>query len=251
MGSVMEPGVALQLYTVRRDFARDAEDTVRRVSDAGYTAVEVAGTGDMSAADLRALLDRFNLQAMGVHASLQGLENDFESQMRDAGTLGIQYVTTAYLPPEERKNPEQLGKRLNAIGRRVREQGFTFAHHNHDFEFAEVDGQRFLDRLLASCDPENVKVELDIYWAVFAGVDPLDYLRRYSGRVPLIHLKDMAPDRTYANVGEGMLDFPQLTKAASAAGARWFIVEHDEPGPNPVEAAGTSLHNLQEMGIAR
>lgn len=250
MGRGNEPGVALQLYTVRRDFAENQEETVRRVAEAGFTAVEVAGTGTMPAGQLRQLLDRFGLQAIGIHSSLQGLESDFEREVRDARALGIQYITTGYLPAEERQNPEQLGERLDAIGHRVREQGFTLAHHNHDFEFAEVDGQRFLDRLLASTDPENVKLELDVYWAVFAGVDPLDYLRRYAGRIPLVHLKDMAPDRSFANVGEGTLDFPQLAGIAEQEGAQWFIVEHDEPGPEPIAAAKTSLDNLRQMGIA-
>lgn len=251
MGRGIEPGVALQLYTVRHDFAESPEETVRQVADAGYTAVEVAGTGDMPAGEVRQLLDRFGVRAIGVHTSLQGLESDFEAEMRDAGSLGVEYVTTGYLPAEERQNPEELGKRLNAIGGRVREAGFTFAHHNHDFEFAQVDGQRFLDRLLASSDAENVKLELDVYWAVFAGVDPLDYLRRYAGRIPLVHLKDMAPDRSFANVGEGTLDFPVLTRAAEQEGARWFIVEHDQPGPEPVAAAKASLDNLRTMGIVR
>jgi sugar phosphate isomerase/epimerase len=105
--------------------------------------------------------------------------------------------------------------------------------------------------LLASSDPENVKLELDVYWAVFAGVDPLDYLRRYAGRIPLVHLKDMAPDRSFANVGEGTLDFPQLARTAEQEGAQWFIVEHDEPGPEPVAAAKASLDNLRRMDIAQ
>jgi sugar phosphate isomerase/epimerase len=117
------PGVALQLYTVRHDFAENPEETVRRVAEAGYTAVEVAGTGEMPAGELRQLLDRFGVRAIGVHSSLQGLESDFEREMRDARTLGIEYVTTGYLPAEERQNPEQLGERLNTIG--VRRDGRT------------------------------------------------------------------------------------------------------------------------------
>lgn len=251
MGPGVEPGMALQLYTVRHAFAENPEETVRRVANAGYTAVEVAGTGTMPTHELRQLLDHFGVQAIGVHSNLQRLEIDFERQILDARTLGVEYITTASLPPEVRQNPERSGKRLNAIGRRVREQGFTFAHHNHDVEFAEVDGQRFLDRLLADCEPENVKLELDVYWAVFAGADPLDYLQRYTGRIPLVHLKDMALDRSYTNVGEGTLDFPELARVAAANGARWFIVEHDEPGPHPIEAATISLDNLRRMGIAR
>lgn len=251
MGVGTSPGMALQLYTVRHDFALNPADTLREVAGAGYTAVEVAGTGDMPAGELRVLLDRFGLRAVSVHESLGALEHDLTSRLDAAGTLGVEYVTTAYLPPDERREPERLGARLDEIGRHVRDAGFTFAHHNHDFEFARVDGEPFLDRLLAATNRENVKLELDVYWAVVAGVDPLEYLRRHAGRVPLVHLKDMAQDRSFANVGEGTLDFPRIAEVAVAQGVRWFIVEHDDPGPRPVEAARISLDNLKQMGIAR
>lgn len=251
MGTETENDIALQLYTVREDFVRDPEETLRRVADAGYTAVEVAGTGNMSAEELRALLDRYGLRAIGSHVSLDTMEREPEREIENARTLGSRYITTGYLPAEERRNPEELGRRLNAIGQRVREAGFTFAHHNHDFEFADADGERFLDRLLSAAAPENLSLELDVYWAEFAGVNPLDYFQRYSGRIPLVHLKDMAEDRSFADVGEGTLDFPQLAAAARAQGARWLIVENDQPGPNPVSAAATSLTNLKEMGVAQ
>ncbi|HZU13425.1 MAG TPA: sugar phosphate isomerase/epimerase [Chloroflexota bacterium] len=251
MASGNGPGLALQLYTVREDFARNPEDTVRRVADAGYTAVEVAGTGSMSAADFRELLDRYGLQAVGTHVSLNTMETNPQQEIENARTLGARYISNAYLPPNERQNPEELGRRLNAVGQRVREAGLTFSHHNHDFEFAQVDGERFIDRMLNAAEPDNLSLELDVYWAEYAGVDPLDYFRRYSGRIPLVHIKDMAPDRSFANVGEGTMDFKQITSAAAAQGTQWLIVENDQPGPNPVGAAATSLTNLKQMGIAR
>lgn len=250
MGDGSEPGIALQLYTVREAFAQDPEGTAQRLGQIGYEAIEVAGTGDIGASDLRTMFDRAALQSMGTHVGLQAVEDDLQGQIERNRALGAEYITTAFLTPDERNDPEGLGRRMNEIGRQVREAGLTFSHHNHAFEFDDVNGTPFLDRLLAATDPENVSLELDVFWVIKAGADPYEYFRRYAGRIPLVHVKDMTEEGTFADVGEGVLDIPALCQAATEAGARWLIVENDQPGPQPMEAVATSLANLRQMGIA-
>lgn len=136
---------------------------------------------------------------------------------------------------------------LNEMGRACRQHRLTFAYHNHDFEFAQSAGAYLLDRLLDATDPDLVGLELDVYWAAYAGVDPAGYLRRYAGRGPLVHLKDMATDRSFAEVGDGTLDVAAIVAAAEEGGARWYIVENDRPAIPALESARRSLQNLQAM----
>jgi sugar phosphate isomerase/epimerase len=125
-------------------------------------------------------------------------------------------------------------------------------YHNHDFEFRQFDGRYGLDILLGATDPELVKAEVDTYWVQKTGVDPAAYLRQYAGRCPLVHLKDMTADesRTFAEIGEGSMDWSAIFTAAEAGGAAWYIVEQDTCRRAPLESVAISLRNLQSMGKA-
>jgi sugar phosphate isomerase/epimerase len=135
---------------------------------------------------------------------------------------------------------QALAPRLNAIGERCQEHALTFAYHNHNFEFARVDGVYLLDYLLQATDPSLVKSELDVYWVAYAGVDPVQYLQTLADRVVLIHIKDMAADRSMTEVGKGILDLRQIRAFAQAHGL-WEIVEQDHPQIPSLESARISL----------
>lgn len=245
-----EVGVALQLYTVRDETANDFTGTLRRVAEIGYGAVEFAGYGDLAAPELKALLDETGLRAASSHVALDRLEADLDSEIAYCRRIDCSYIVLPWLDPS-RRDAEQmraLAPRLNEFGRRCRAQGITFAYHNHDFEFVQDEGTYLLDRLLDSTDPALVALELDIYWAAFAGVDPAAYLRQRAGRVPLVHLKDLAADRTFSEVGDGTLDLGAIFTAAEAGGARWYIVEHDRPQMPSLHSARRSLDNLRGLG---
>jgi hypothetical protein len=124
----------------------------------------------------------------------------------------------------------------------------VFAYHNHVFEFVQSDGAYLLDRLLDATDPALVALELDVYWAAYAGVDPAGYLRRRAGRVPLVHLKDLAADRSFAEVGDGTLDFAAIFATAEEGGVRWYIVEHDQPAMPALESARRSCRTCGQWG---
>jgi sugar phosphate isomerase/epimerase len=241
-----EVGIALELYTVRDETARDFAGTLERVADIGYRAVEFAGYGGYSAPDLAALLDRTGLQAAATHVQLGPLREDLAAQIEYCHTIGCSYLVLASASQQEReRGGEALGQEFNEIGTRCREDGITFGYHNHDFEFALESGRPFLERLLDATDPESVALELDVYWAAYAGVDPAEFLDRYRRRIPLLHFKDMAPDRSYTEVGEGTLDLAGLYAMAPSAGVRWCIVEHDAPTIPSLESARRSLINLR------
>jgi sugar phosphate isomerase/epimerase len=244
--------IALQLYTVRDETAQDFAGTLRRVAALGYTAVEFAGYGDLSIQQMQALLAETGLQALSSHVPLANLEQHLEQELEYAQAIGCPYIIVPWLAPDQRTSATwpSLAETLNSKGRAAREHGLTLGYHNHDFEFASVsanDTTLVLDYLLEHTDPANVVFELDTYWAAYAGVDPVAYLQRLQKRIPLVHLKDMTPERTFTEVGDGTLPIAAIVAAARAAGAQGYIVENDQPRIPSLESAERSLQFLRAL----
>jgi sugar phosphate isomerase/epimerase len=133
---------------------------------------------------------------------------------------------------------------LNDYGSRCQARGLTLAYHNHQFEFETVDGKTLLERLIEATDPALVKFEIDTYWAAFAGVDPIALIRQNSGRIATLHLKDMTPERTFAELGTGTLDIAGYIEAGQAVGVTAYIVENDRPTIPSLESARLSFKDL-------
>src|SRR5579885_3333564 len=161
-GTMAEVGVALQLYTVRDETERDFAGTLRQVAGIGYGAVEFAGYGGLAAPELKALLDETGLRAASSHVSLDRLEANLDGEIAYCQQIGCSYIVLPWLDPSRRDAAQMraLAPRLNEFGRRCRDQGLTFAYHNHDFEFVQDEGAYLLDRLLESTDPALVGLEL-------------------------------------------------------------------------------------------
>jgi sugar phosphate isomerase/epimerase len=245
--------VALQLYTVREDAARDFVGTLDQVAAIGYVGVELAGYGPLTPAELRAKLDALGLTVAGSHVALVRLENELDAVIAECRTLQCPTVVCPVLPAERRTEEgfRQLAVSLNAIGRTVTASGLELCYHNHSFEFeTEIEGVAAYDWLMANTDPALVHIEMDAFWLQKAERDPAAYIEKYSGRVPLTHLKDMTADaaQTFAPVGTGSVDFAPLFAAAERGGVQWYIVEQDRAEGSAIEAARTSWTNLRAMG---
>lgn len=246
-----EDKIALQLYTVREHTSRDMLGTLARIADQGYRAVEFAGFGGVPVPDLRAALDDLNIRAVAAHTPLDDLQADTGRVLADLQALGCSYAVLPYLGEERRQDVKQireLAEMMNRTGKLYREAGLGLAYHNHAFEFAPLDGTTIFDILVEETDPELVAFELDVYWVRYGGVDPIAMLRRLSGRVPLVHIKDMAAgnDRADAPVGEGIIEWREVLEACRAAGTEWYIVEQDNP-TEPLADVERSLHNLRKL----
>lgn len=245
--------VALQWYTVREDAARDFIGTLEQVAAIGYAGLELWGYGSLTPQELRAKLDALGLAAASSHVALTRLESDLDAVIAECRTLQCPTIVCPFLPPERRTESDyrQLAPSLNRIGGTAKASGLTFCYHNHAFEFeTEIDGTSAYDWLMANTDPALVQIELDAFWVQKAGRDPAVYIDRYSGRVPLVHLKDMTADaeQTFAPVGTGSVDFAPLFAAAERGGVQWFIVEQDRAVGSAIEAARTSWNNLRTTG---
>jgi sugar phosphate isomerase/epimerase len=243
------PPIALQLYTVRDETARDFAGTMHQVAEIGYRAVEFAGYGGLSSSQMAGLLSDTGLRAASTHVGVAALESDLERELDYCQTISCASLVLPWLPPERRsaESARALAPFLNEVGRRCHERGIAFSYHNHDFEFVEVEGKPLLDVLLAETDPLVVALEFDAYWAAHAGVDPIAYIRKQAGRVLLLHCKDMAADGSFAEVGDGTLDMAGICRAAYEQNTRWYIVENDQPKIPSLESAKRSLENLRPM----
>ena len=245
--------IALQLYTVRDELARDFEGTLRRVAEIGYTAVEFAGFLERPASKLYAILKELNLQVAGAHVPVEDLETDLEAIVEYHLEIGNQYLVVPSAPEERRRDRKRFrsfAHALNDIGADIQDYGLKICYHNHAYELEDFGGQTGMEILLETTEPETVGIELDTYWIKYGGADPAELLRRLAGRCPLVHLKDMADDeqRSTAEIGTGTMDFDAIFAAAEEAGVQWYIVEQDETARPSLESARISLENLKARG---
>jgi sugar phosphate isomerase/epimerase len=244
--------IGIQLYTVRRDLQRDVEGTLARVAEIGFREVEFAGFPQGSGGSLRAMLDRHGLTAASGHVPLQAIRAEWDRTLDDAAAVGQRYVVVAFISPADRRTLDdwkRVAALFNKAGEGSRARKIQFAYHNHDFEFAPIEGTIGYDVLLAETDPTLVQFEMDLYWITRGGKDPLDYFAKYPGRFPLLHVKDMtpAPARGFADLGKGVIDFKRIFRRAGRAGAKHYFYEQDvTPGP-PFDSARAGFDYLKNL----
>ena len=245
--------VGAQLYTVRGELKRDFEGTLSRVAALGYREVEFAGYFGRTPAQVKAALARSGLAAPAAHIPLATLRGDgLREALEAAHVIGHKYLVVAYLAAEERKTLDDYRRHadlFNEAGERTRREGVAFAYHNHDFEFAAVEGRVPYDLLLERTDPRAVKFEMDLYWTVKGGASPVEYFKRSPGRFHLLHVKDMdtGPARGFTEVGRGRIDFKAIFARARGAGVRHYFVEQDETPGSPFESLKVSLDYLRRL----
>ena len=245
--------LAVQLYSMR--MMPDSLDVVLgHVAGAGYRGVETIGDHGMSASALQELLDKHGLQAISSHAPLAALEKDLDSIMEFNQAIGNQVITIPFLAQELRPTDDAgwaaLGERFGKLGKRLAEGGMRLLYHNHAFEMERTNGKLMIEWMLDSTDPAYLQWEPDLAWIVRGEADPVVLLKKYAGRCPRIHVKDLSPagtneeEKGFADVGYGTLDWTTLLPAARAAGAEWYIVEHDLPS-DPLRTIRRSFEFLK------
>jgi len=250
----MSVPIALQLYTVRDETAKDFCGTVRKVANMGYGGIELAGTGGLSAAEMSDLLAETGLKVAGSHVMVNLFAEQLDELIDYYSAIGAKYVGIPALPGELRnvEGFKSVAKLMNEAGKAMQDAGLSLYYHNHNFEFEDLGGGvRGMDILFAETDPKVAFFEIDCYWAVYAGVDPAELIKSQAGRYPLIHLKDMVgtgSERTFAEVGEGIIDWQPVFAASEAQGAVWYIVEQDRCARPSLESAQISANNLKRWG---
>lgn len=268
--------IALQLYSVRDLLEKDLEGGLKQVKELGYDGVELAGLYDHTAAEVKEILDRVGIQAVSAHVPFTDMLEDPEGVLSDYAMLGCRYVAIPYVSDEYRPGHEgfkDLIEGAKVLGEAARKKGMTLLYHNHDFEFALIDGEYALDVLYREVPASLLETELDICWVNISGEDPASYIRKYAGRAPVVHLKDFMlkgdkPEQMYQllgkeekqnarnegnfefrPVGSGLQDIPSVLAASADAGAEWVVVEQDAPsmGKTSMECAKLSIDYLRTL----
>ncbi|MCW0457139.1 sugar phosphate isomerase/epimerase family protein [Xanthomonas sacchari] len=244
--------IAVQMYSLRN--AGTLDQQLKIVHDAGVGAVETVGTQNMSAVELKQLLDKYSIKAISSHVQLADLRKDLDGAVAFNRSIGNTTLVVPYLDQKERPTDAAgwtaLGKELGQLATRARAKGMRLAYHNHDFELVDFDGKTGLELLFAAAGPD-LKTELDLAWVARAGYDPATMLGKFKGRMFAVHAKDNAPkgqaqdEGGFAAVGRGVLNWNAILPAAAASGVQWYIIEHDQPR-DPASVVRTSAEYLRE-----
>lgn len=243
--------IGLQLYTVRNLMKESVERTLAAVASVGYKQVEFAGYFNRPPRSIRSLVKRNGLSAPAAHVGIEAVRGPWNRTLDDANEAGHKWVLVAWLAEADRNSKDAIKRTaelFNRAGEDARRAGLRFAYHNHDFEFKEVDGSRIYDQLLEQTDSKLVDMEMDLYWTVKGGADPLAYFAQWPGRFPLVHVKDAGPvpERTMTDVGGGTINFGKIFAAQKQAGIKHLFVEHDNPA-NAIASVTASYKYLRAL----
>ena len=249
--SNMNIPIALQLYTLRQETEKDFIGTLKKVAALGYKGVEFAGFGGFSALDLKAYLDAFDLKPVGAHIGIEELKNNLEEIIDYNLQLGNKYIVCPWASYEAKEDYVKMAELLEDIGRKLKASGLRLCYHNHAHEFQSFDGEYGLDIIYNRVHRELLGTEIDTYWVVYAGLNPVEYVAKYSGRTPLLHIKDMenSEKREFAEIGTGTIDIRAIAEQAEKNGTEWLIVEQDACKIEPLESIRISIENLRKMNL--
>jgi len=241
--------VGCQLIIFGREaITNDLAGVLKTLADAGYAGAETGDlSGQISAPDLKQLLTALGRELGGTHVGLDALKTDADRLADYLLEAGGRYLMCSGVGDRSRGLVayEEAAAVMNEVGARLAQRGLTLCYHNHSFEFEKFDGQTALLRLYELTDPDVVKLCVDTYWVHHGGEDPAAFVARYADRVGVLHLKDMK-EGTFAEVGEGTLDFAGILKAVEGKDVPWAVVEQDRTQRTAAESVQMSRHYLKE-----
>ena len=248
--------IAAQMYTVA-SFLQTPEDirqSLKKVSQIGYTAVQLSGLGPINAAELKDALDACNLKVCATHTPVNRIKDDSDKVISDhllwgCSTVGVSMMPEEYLA-KGREGYSAFAKEFSKIGQRYKEAGIHLVYHNHNFEFEKFNGKTGMDILLQESNPQTFGFLIDTYWVQAGGCNPVDWIRKVAGRMNVVHLKDMTVDGfspIFAELGEGNLDWPAIVKTCQETGVKWYAVEQDICRRDPFESLAISLKYLLNL----
>lgn len=255
--------LAAQLYTVR-GFTQSQAGLARsleKVAAIGYRAVQVSAIGDIPDAEVKRMADDNGLTICNTHISYDRLCNALDSVIEQHKLWDCRHVAIGGMPNEFRGSEDgfkRFADIANDIGEKLSAAGLSFSYHNHSFELIKFGERSGLDIIFDDTDKRFLQAELDTYWLQHGGADPVVWIDRMAGRMPVVHLKDMVmlaaedgqrPEQAMAEVGEGNMNFPGILAACRRAGVEWYAVEQDICQCDPFESLAMSYHNLRELGL--
>lgn len=257
--------VGIQLYTVRDHLEKDLPGTIRKVAEFGYREVEIGDAGYYGAGprELRRILNANGLNAVSIHFGERELRTGLEKRIAGAQECGISYIGLSSLNDNDRKSLDAVKRDaewFNQVGETVSRLGGRFFYHGHNFDYAPVSGSVIYDELIRRTDPKFVSFQIDCFWCVHAGKDPVDYFHRFPGRFPQLHIKDLKPGYppttgedsrpgAFTEVGQGVIDWKRIFRAAKLGGLKHYYVEQDTCDRDSLESARISCAYLRNLTV--
>jgi sugar phosphate isomerase/epimerase len=224
----------LILYTIRDEMGKDPAAALAEVAAIGFDWVEAADHSKgkfygFSPKEFGKLAKRAGVEAISSHSSIR--PENADRMIDDVAEAGMKYLIMPSLPDDWSSSLDGFRRSadfFNEAGEKCRKAGITFGFHNHQIEFSEIDGTVPYDLLVENSDPRLVIFELDIAWITAAGKDPVAYFKKYPGRFPVWHMKDLSPEKQAATLGEGIIDFKPILAMSKKAGMKYWFVEQDD-----------------------
>lgn len=268
--------IGVQLYSVRRDLKNDFYGTLKYVKELGYDGVEFAGLYGYSSEEIKEMLASLDLEPISAHVGFEEMIAS-DSVIETYAKIGCKYIAIPYLERHFRPGKEDFDEFIEGtrrLSKVAKENGITLMYHNHNFEFKKIDDMYGLDLIYKLLSKDELACEIDTCWVNIAGEDPCEYLLKYSGRCPIVHFKDFFFKRydfedegiptgaifnmldkkdqyrfEFRSVGSGVQDIAKLLETSSEIGAKWIIVEQDEPsiGQTAKEAIKSSINYLRAL----
>ena len=249
----------LQLYTLRDVLPDNPKDVLTQVASFGYKQIEsYEGSKGMfwgmKNTEFKKLMDDLGMKIISSHCNIN---EDFDRKAAEAAAIGMKYLICPYLGPQKAVDDfKKFAETFNQRGETCKKNGIKFAYHNHDYGFVPLEGQMPQDVLMQNTDKSLVDFEMDIYWVVTAGQDPIAWIDKYPGRFKLCHIKDRkkgaAPTQRDASVdlGTGSIDFKTILKDAGKKGMNYYIVEQEAyENTTPLAAAKADADYLKNFRI--
>lgn len=241
--------IGVQLYTLREELNKDFLGTLKKVKEIGYDGVEFAGFGGYEAAELKKYLEDINLKVISAHIGLEELKANLDEVIKFNLELGNKYIVCPWANYESIEDFIEMSGVLEDIGERLNKVGLKLCYHNHAQEFQKFQEGYGLDIIYGKVSEQFLSTEIDTYWVAYAGINPVEYIKKYKNRTPLVHIKDMEEGGTksFTEIGNGILDIKSIVKQVEKNGAEWIIVEQDLCKRAALESIEISLKNLREL----
>lgn len=248
--------IGIQLYTLRDSIINDTLDTLIKVSQIGYNSIEAYDFDGKffgyPAKEFRKVVEDLGMKLSSTHSAITlesaGLYAD------EGASAGLKYLVLPSFQGRPDKTPDdfkRMAEELNQIGEIVKGSGIRFFYHNHDFEFVDSEEGILYDILLKETDPALVSFQLDIFWLIKGGQDPLQYFKTYPGRFESWHVKDMGEEGQSCIVGEGSIDYETIFGQAVLSGLRRFFMEQEQYKGHPLVDAAKSYLYIKENLISK
>ncbi len=246
-----------QLYTLR-DFIQtyeDCEETFKFLNEIGINVIQISGIGPIPAEKVAYLVNKYNMDVCCTHTSFDRMLTNLDDVIEEHKLIGCDTLGIGSMPDRYKSDVDgikQFIKDTDEVGKRMKENGFQFAYHNHAFEFAKLDnGRRIFDMLIEDTNPEHFTFIPDTYWLQYAGVNPNDYLKKIANRVKVCHFKDYKIDfngkPNFAEIGTGNIDLFEVFKTCLNINVKYIVIEQDTCEIDPRESMAISYKNLVEI----